>query len=81
MAVNVTIGESTPQNSKPFPKLMEATSKANKDHGIIVLFETKGKGVVVMTVESSEKEVGYWSDAFIESCFIDFNEPLTIQNK
>jgi hypothetical protein len=81
MAVNVKIGESKPQNSKPYPKLMEATSKANKDQGIIVLFETKGNGVVVMTVESSAKEVGYWSNAFIESCFTDFNEPLTLQNK
>lgn len=80
MAINVTLGEVKTQEPKRFPKLMTANYSANDDTGIIVLFGSPGTGVVVRTVKSSSKHIGYYSTTFIMDCFTDYNEPITIQN-
>ena len=75
MAVNVTIGESKPQNSKPYPKLMRSYI-----NGLIVFFIDKGCGFVLNSPDNS-REVGYYSETYFMENFTDFNEPLTIQNQ
>ena len=75
MAVNVTIGESKPQEEKPFPKLMRAYK-----NGLIVFFIDKGLGFVLNSPDNS-REVGYYSEAFFMENYTDFNEPLTLQNQ
>lgn len=72
--IEVTIGESKPQEVKPFPKLM-----IHRD-GTITRFESRGVGVHIysglMGCDLWEKYSG------IEmSLYYDYNEPITIQNK
>jgi hypothetical protein len=75
MAVNVTIGESKPQEEKPFPKIMMSYT-----NGLTVFFIDKGCGFVLNNPDNS-REVGYYSETFFMENFTDFNEPLTLQNK
>lgn len=78
--IKVTLGEAKTQEEKLFPKLMVAKKLATYDEGIIVLFECEKSGVVLRTVPTSSKWIGYYSDSFVMDCFIDYNEPITIQN-
>lgn len=71
--INVTLGEVKPQSPKPFPKLMIA-----KDvKGFIVLFYNSTTGVCV--TKSGHYDVGELYKSGSE-LFIDYNEPITIQN-
>jgi hypothetical protein len=72
--INVTIGESKPQE-KPFPKLMIATKGAWK--GLVCFFEEPEKGFLING--KSSLTIGY-ADNFIMEQFVDFNEPITLQN-
>ena len=79
MAINVMLNEQNSQEKK-FPKLMIACKNAGSDDGIIVLFTEASVGTVIKTVKSSEKYISYQSSNFYMECFIDYNEPITIQN-
>jgi hypothetical protein len=71
--INVTIGESKTQESKPFPKLMQA------DNGLIVLFTAKDVGTVIFEGNSTHK-CGYVSHNWFDPDFRDFKGAITIQN-
>jgi hypothetical protein len=83
MAIKVTLGatENT-QQEKPFPKLMidrigyECGIKHNRC--LIVFFEKPSCGTVIQT--STSWPIGCYSDAWIDEAFVDYNEPITIQN-
>jgi hypothetical protein len=78
MSVNVTIGESKPQEEKPFPKLM-----IHKD-GTITRFRKSSMGVHVWAAKRIiDRGCIMWSELsdINMSEYTDFNEPLTLQNK
>jgi hypothetical protein len=58
---------------KPYPKLMQA------DSGLVVLFENPCCGMVV--VASTKYRVGHYSAGWASSSFIDFNNPITLENE
>ena len=74
MAINVTLSEAKPQEEKPFPKLMKGTDSSPD---FIVLFFSPEKGTCMTS--SGEYVVG---ERYNRACttFIDYNEPITIQN-
>jgi len=72
MAVNVTIGESQPQNSKPYPKLMKSIG------GRLVFMIEDMIGFQLNT--EFDESPNYRRDWYMPD-FTDFNEPLTLQNK
>jgi hypothetical protein len=72
--INVTIGESKTQESKPFPKLMIGS----QTH-LVVLFVSEQVGVVITTGVSPYK-VGEFSHNWYNPDFTDYNEPITLQN-
>lgn len=78
MAINVTLGEAKPQEEKPFPKLMrQNTDKYN----LVVLFTAAGCGTVILDTDKEDPyAVGHHSLDWAEKHFIDYNEPVTIQN-
>jgi hypothetical protein len=75
MAVNVTIGESKPQEEKPFPKLMKSNISSS-----IVFFIRARHGVMLYSNDKLEK-IGDYDETYYMDKFTDFNEPLTLQNK
>jgi hypothetical protein len=72
MAVNVKIGESKPQNIKPYPKLMESIG------GRLVFMINDKIGFQINTAFDDGPH--YFTDWHMDD-FTDFNEPLTLQNK
>ena len=81
MAIKVSVGEPKTQEKKDYPKLMQATFQSGIDNGIIVLFQSFGRGTVIKTVESSEKNIGYYTVDFVMTCFTDYNEEITLKNE
>jgi hypothetical protein len=78
MAVNVKIGESKPQEEKPFPKLMV------HNDGTITRFERIGAGVHICAPALVLHRGCIMWDKLIDinmSEYTDFNETLTLQNK
>ena len=75
--VKINEREQEPQQ-KPFPKLMITTSDSNvKDR--IILFTSETHGVVINVGSLSScyaGEYGEWNS----NVFVDYNEPITIQN-
>lgn len=76
--IEVTIKKT--EEVKPFPKIMIANKDAGADNGILVLFESANTGVVIKTVTGSSKQIGYYSISFLDACFTDFNDPVTLKN-
>ncbi len=77
MAINVTIGESKPQE-KPFPKLMISQLTET-----VVLFTSPKVGMVVLSGKKNHAsyEIGEYVIDFTMNKFTDFNEPITLQNQ
>ena len=73
MAINVTIGESKPQE-KPFPKLMLKKGSG----GIVYLFHSKFECTIIAngSIGKTYKE-NYDLTIYCE----DYNEPITLQNQ
>jgi len=74
MAIKVKLGatENT-QEIKPFPKLMKSTKTS-----LIVLMIKKGTGLTL--TETTFYYCGDFIESFDMNVFIDYNEPITIQN-
>ena len=74
--IKVTLGaeEETPKE-KPFPKLMRWNGKER----LIVLFHEAESGVVLLS-ETSDWNTGEYYDKFDMGQWVDYNEPITIQN-
>jgi hypothetical protein len=75
--INVTIGESKTQESKPFPKLMCGIESGN-----IVLFYKPHEGTVVFEGNFNDGNMGLgeFFDAYNMEFFQDFTGSLTLQN-
>lgn len=77
MAIKVTVGEQKTQNEKPFPKFMKLNNHPSK---LIVLFKKHKRGTVLFST-SNHWEIADTSDDFDMSQFVDYNEPITLQNE
>ncbi len=89
--IKVTVGEQKTQSEKPFPKLMIGMNRP-----VIVLMLEPKIGIVIkpngyydigyksasFAIESFTDylEHGYYSDEWNMPYFIDYNEPITLQN-
>lgn len=58
-----------------FPKLM-----IHENNGRIILFLKRGVGVV-LDKGNDIIQTGFYSTSWSKKCYIDYNGPLTIQNK
>jgi hypothetical protein len=74
--INVTLGEVEPQE-KFFPKLM----KGKKDNDV-VLFYSEKTGIVIHkdSAASAFYSFGSYRTDWVMSAFVDYNEPITLQN-
>lgn len=72
--IKVTLGEANTQE-KPFPKLMIAT-----DTGRIVFFICERKGFQLNTVDRKTFKEQHYSEYWSMTRFVDYNEPITLQN-
>ena len=77
MAIKVTVSEQKTQNEKPFPKVMKLN---NHQSELIVLFNSHKSGTVLYS-KYNQWEIADISDDFDIKQFIDYNEPITLQNE
>lgn len=80
MAIKVTVGEHKTQNEKPFPKLM-----INEDRDIIIeVLQAPDKYGFCHVIHRKGRSAGvYTKDFQLNGAmkFIDYNEPITLQNE
>jgi hypothetical protein len=72
--INVTIGESKPQEEKPFPKLME------DNNGEIFYMVRERYGLPITGISWSFFQKDFADFSQNARTFTDYNEPITIQN-
>ena len=83
MAINVTLGEVKTQEEKSFPKLM-----ITKDEFTVVfMLDEDGNGNGIRSTRDTwQHDLKYNPDKFYKTrrwnmdLFIDYNEPITLQN-
>lgn len=83
--INVTTNnELNKKSSKPYPKLMKCVGESWAK-GAIVLFTCSGTGVQLSQAVDGDQSFPSTSDGGYSDCwdmlnFIDYNEPITLQN-
>ncbi len=79
MAIKITTPDNQKQEPKPYPKLMELTTKGT-GKGTIVFFTNDNSGIILKGVGCYELDNGDYDTKWDYKEFTDYNDPITIQN-
>lgn len=76
--IKVTLGESLPQENKPFPKVMKLK---DVPYLTLVLFEEEAIGTVIYDNDPDDPyNIGHYHERWSMKSFDDFNISITLQN-
>lgn len=81
MSIKTSVGELKPQKEKSFPKLM--IRQDSEDYTLILATKKTIDGIAGIVLESNYdvNTIGQYSEDFNPKVFVDYNEPITIQNQ